>query len=329
MTVSYPKPPQYDQIAANPIFKKHQHVVMDIQSGKIEAGQDIDGQHHLSSQTKWAALAFIMKVKEKNWQAYLKEPQVIDGKTVSTREALRRMMSYSHNDATIVQVARAMNHPYAKEFAAAFRDLSYADGKVDRKYDNLVANRYPHKVKQFFDDYDKALDQYRAEFGISGASIHDTSGRSRISDGSGGPQLHLPNGPSTASARHIANLVKYVYEKDDGQTLRSIASPYKGHHTATVSLAGRDRPGDGQVIFAKTSSMLKSEYGKLPAGSTIPTEFPNGVFGITIGYMQQGKPKMVFLRADSFEERAAMANKFLDDVAGAAPKPRLRSKPVF
>lgn len=287
-----------EPLPQNRIFGRHQHIVYDIQSGRPEQGYDVNGIGHLSSNTKIAALAFIAKLRGLE---YIQQNQA----------ALTRMMSQSHNDATIVEVSRAMNYPGANSFRANFRPMTMRGGTLDRSNDNVVANAMPEATRRFFDTYRAALAKEQRDLGIVGSRIGDTSGRA---------EAGLHNGTSQASPLHIAHLVDYLYKLDNGRTLSQLSNPANRQHTTHAYLSGRDAPGNGQVFFAKTGTLDRQQYERtLPPGSTVPQQFPNGVFVLTLGYMQDGKPKVAFFRANSSDERKVLANRFLDDVAGVAP----------
>lgn len=301
--------PSEDGLPPHPVFDrkvKHQatkqHLVYDLDSGRPEQGNQINEQYHLSSNTKLAALAFIAKVGG---------PEYIQ----RNKNALKEMMSVSHNDATIVQVAKVMGHPDAERFR------QIAGNGIQRRASgaqiNLLANKLPEDTRKFFDLYRTALMEHAKDFGIQGARISDTSGRAE-------PGLH--RGTSEGSPMHIAGVVKYLYNLDKGKTLSELANPTNAGHTTASYLKGRDKPGNGQVFFAKTGSIAKSEYGALPKDSPVREQFPNGVYLLTIGYMHEGKPKMVMFRAESSERRKELANKFLDDVAGIRPAQKAEVK---
>lgn len=287
-----------EPLPQNRIFGRHQHVIYDIQSRRPEQGYDVNSIGHLSSNTKIAALAFIAKLRGLE---YIQQHQA----------ALTRMMSQSHNDATIVEVARAMNYPGANSFRAAFRPMTMRGGVLDRSNDNVLANAMPEATRRFFDTYRAALAKEQAELGITGSRIGDTSGRA---------ESGLHHGTSQASPLHIAHLVEYLYKLDNGKTLSQLSNPTNRQHTTHAYLSGRDAPGNGHVFFAKTGTLDRQQYERtLPPGSTVPQQFPNGVFVLTLGYIQDGKPKVAFFRANSSDERKVLANRFLDDVAGVSP----------
>jgi hypothetical protein len=273
-----------------------------LQSGNVDAGENINRIGHLSSNTKIAALAFIAKLRGVDY--------------IRANEApLKKMMSLSHNDATIVEVARAMNYPDATKFRAGLRPLSVSsDGTIDRKNDNVMAKSYPEETRRFFETYRAEIAKHATEFGIEGAKFNEPSGRA---------ERGLAHGTSQASPLHIAHLVGYLYKLDNGKTLKALGDPNSGPHTTSKYLGDRA----GQVFFAKTGTVAKSDYDKLPAGSDVPQRFPNGVYVLTMGYMEQGKPKMVFLRANSSQERKDLANAFLDNVASQSPQHVAARKP--
>ncbi len=304
-----PTPSVFNEpLPQNQIFGRHQHIVYDIQSSRPEQGHNVNGIGHLSSNTKIAALAFIAKLRGLE---YIQQNQT----------ALTRMMSQSHNDATIVEVARAMDYPGANSFRANFRPMTMRGGVLDRRNDNVVANAMPEATRRFFDTYRAALAKEQNALGITGSRIGDTSGRA---------EAGLRHGTSQASPLHVAHLVEYLYKLDDGKTLSQLANPTNRQHTSHAYLGNRtpaatlastgDRPPNGHVFFAKTGTLDKEQYRRtLPPGSNVPQQYPNGVFVLTLGYIQDGKPKVAFFRADSSEQRKVLANRFLDDVAGVSP----------
>ncbi len=289
-----------ETLSPHPVLGRHQHIVYNLQTHRAEAGYLTDQQGHLSSNTKIAALAFIARLRGAE---YIQQNRV----------ALQRMMSLSHNDATIVQVARAMNHPDAARFQNAFRNLVVdRQGQIRRENENLVANRYPDQTREFFDAYRAALMREQRTLGIQGARIGDTSGRAE-------PGLH--HGTSQASPQHVAQMVDYLYRLDNGRTLSMLGNPANGPHTTASYLRGRDQPGNGQVFFAKTGTLAREEYDKLPQGSgSVRQQNPNGVYVLTVGYMEDGVPKVAFMRTNSETQRRQLANQFLDHVAGVQPQ---------
>ncbi|MDX1921640.1 MAG: hypothetical protein SFW65_00735 [Alphaproteobacteria bacterium] len=292
-----------EPLPQNRIFGRHQHLVYDIPSSRPEQGYDVNGIGHLSSNTKIAALALIARVRGVE---YLQQ----------NMGRLTRMMSQSHNDATIVEVSRALNYSGANVFAANFRPMTMQGGVLNRGNDNHLSNTMNGNVQRFYETYRAELAKYQTELGIAGSRFRDTSGiadrASRI-------------GTSQASPLHVAHLVDYLYKLDNGKTLSQLATPANPQHTTHRYLAERairdpQRPRNGEIFFAKTGTLDVSQFHKLPAGSGVPQQFPTGVFVLTLGYIQDGKPKMAFIRANSSEERKQLANRFLDDVAGTTPQ---------
>jgi hypothetical protein len=292
-----------EDLQPNPVLP-HQHIVYDLDSRRPIAGRDVNTIGHLSSNTKIAALALIAAVRGVDY--------------INSREHhqdIKTMMSLSHNDATLVEVAKALNMPVSKLFESSLTPLKVkANGAIDRTHDNDVANKYPAETRKFFEAYRAELAKHQKDLGIRGAAFNDTSGRAN---------KDLRPGTSEASPYHIAHLVDYLYHLDGGKTLKSLSNPNDGPHTTSGYLAGRK-----EVFFAKTGTLTRDEFNKLPPGSDARTQFKNGVYVLTMGYMDHGKPKMVFMRANSSEERKKLANQFLDDVAGNKPEISRKEKPA-
>ena len=292
--IKVPEPAKREEV-----FGDRQHLIYDITSRKPDAGYQVNDLGHLSSNTKIAALAFIARLRGLE---YIKANQA----------SIKKMMSMSHNDATIVEVAKAMEYDKASMFQAAFKPLSAdARGRINRGNEDLIANKYPKETRAFFDAYRTALGAEKMALGIVGAKIGDTSGRA---------ERGLRHGTSEASPLHVAHLVEYLYNLDKGKTLKAIGNPNDKPHTTWSYLRGRDKPGDGQVFFAKTGTLSADLYHELPKGSNVKQKYPDGVFVLTLGYIQEGKPKVAFFRAGSDDERKELANTFLDKVAGVEPQ---------
>ncbi len=292
-----------EPLPQNRILGRHQHLVYDIHSSRPEQGHDVNTLGHLSSNTKIAALALIARARGVEY-------------VQANMGRLTRMMSQSHNDATIVEVARALNYPGANTFAANFRPMTMQGGVLNRGNDNHLSNTMNPSVQRFYETYRAELAKYQKELGIAGSRISDTSG---IAD------TKLRHGTSQASPLHIAHLMEYLYKLDNGRTLSQLSSPANPQHTTHRYLADRAiqnpaAPRNGEVFFAKTGTLDRSQFHKLPPNSGVPQQFPNGVFVLTLGYIQDGKPKVAFLRANSSDERKQLANRFLDDVAGVTPQ---------
>lgn len=288
------------RLPENRVLKGHQHLVYNIQSDKAEEGHDINGLGHASSNAKLAALAFIIRKRS---------PQNIQQGLDYIRQNHSRfkdMMSRSHNDAILLEVAKAMNHPQTPLFQSAMRPLMRTPEGHQMNY---IPQAHPEATRAFFDAYQKEFMKYQDDFKIYDSRIVDPTGRAD-------PQYH--RGTTKATPHQISHLVAYLYKLDNGKTLSSLLNPNDGAHTATY-LKGRDKPGNGQLLFAKTGSISESEYRYLPKDSPERTQFPNGVYLLTMGYMQEGEPKMVMFRADSKLQREQLAKKFLDDVAGVQP----------
>ena len=137
-----------DNVPENPVLRGHQHLVYDILSGRQVQGYQINHQAHLSSNTKLAALAFIAAESRGDYMT-------------RNRAALRDMMSRSHNDATIVQVARVMQHPSLGFFNSHYRGLQRG---AQGQQLNVVADADREISRQFFDDYRTALQRHATEF---------------------------------------------------------------------------------------------------------------------------------------------------------------------
>ncbi|MBY0429540.1 MAG: hypothetical protein K2Q32_10010 [Alphaproteobacteria bacterium] len=304
-----------DSLPRNPIFDRKtrskatlQHLVHDIESGRNEQGQNIDVAYHASSNAKLAALAYIIRKRSPdNIQQgldYIKQNQ----------SRFKDIMSQSHNDAMLIEVAKAMNYSKLPLFEDAMQPLKR---NAQGHQINYIRKAHPDTVHDFFDAYHKDFMKYRADFNVDGSRIFDPIGNAD-------PKLH--NGTTEISPRDIAHLVDYLYKLDKGKTLKSLLNPSAGNHTTAGYLGRRDKPGNGQVFFAKTGSIATDEYSYLPKDSPVREQFPNGVYLLTMGYMQDGKPKMVTFRADSADQRKTLANKFLDDVAGIKPAQKAELK---